>query len=157
MAVTKPTGVQVREALQRYAPSLAGEPIAFLAEGWEFWAFTAGDHVLRFPRPVCDLCRLPEGTTNLDSLALERRLLPELRPYLSAPVPDIDLYGEDGPNGLPFAGHRILPGETVLYASRPPGPEFGREYGCLLRELGSFPVERAVALGVPYVDGPAMR
>ena len=157
MDVRKPTETQVREALRTYAPSLADAPIVFLAEGWEFWAFTAGDHVLRFPRPVCDLCRLPEGTTNLDSLALERRLLPELRTHLTAPVPEIDVYGEHGPNGLPFAGHRLLPGETVLYASRAPGPFLGRDYGRLLRELTSFPVQHAVDLGVPYIDGASMR
>ena len=88
----------------------------------ERWVDEHGDYVLRFPRPIVDLHRLPESTTNLASLALERRLLPSLSDWLTVPVPQIEIYGADGPNGLPFAGHQMLRGETVLYASRPPGP-----------------------------------
>jgi aminoglycoside phosphotransferase (APT) family kinase protein len=143
--------------LRRCAPGLANKPIAFLAEGWEFWAFTAGDRVLRFPRQPVNLHRLPETATNLGSLQLERRLLPELAPALTAPVPLIDVYGEDGPNGVPFAGHRMIPGEPVLLASRPPGPRFGHDLGVLLRELASFPVDRAIDLGVPLIEGSELR
>src|SRR4051812_15553649 len=135
MAVTKPTEAEVRDALRAHAPQLADAPIAFLAEGWEFWAFTAGDYVLRFPRPVVNLHRIPDGTTNQTSLATERRLLPALRDKLRVPVPTIEIYAEDGPNDLPFAGHRMLPGEPVLFASRAPGPHFGRDFGRLLRDL----------------------
>src|SRR5690606_20180415 len=138
-------------------PHLADEPIAFLSEGWEFWAFTAGEYVLRFPRPIVNLHRLPEGTTNLDSLRIEMAVLPALTQRLSVPVSRIDVYGEEGPNGAPFVGHRMLPGEPVLFASRPPGPGFGRDYGRLLRELVAFPAEEAVRLGVPCIDGPAVR
>ncbi len=95
MAWLKPETEEIRRALRRYAPHLAEEPIEFLSEGWEFWAFTAGDYVLRFPRPEVDLHRLPEGTTNFDSLHLEMALLPTLAEALSAPVPHIDVYGED--------------------------------------------------------------
>ena len=157
MAWQRPDTGEIRAALSRYAPWLADAPIAFLSEGWEFWAFTAGDHVLRFPRPIVDLHRLPEGTTNLDSLRIEVAVLPALGRALSVPVPRIDVYSEEGPNGAPFVGHRMLPGATVLFATRPPGPGFGRELGTLLRELMSFPVEEAVKLGVPYVDGAAVR
>jgi aminoglycoside 2''-phosphotransferase len=157
MAVTKPTEAEVRDALRTHAPHLADVPIAFLAEGWEFWAFTAGDYVLRFPRPVVNLHRIPDGATNQTSLDTERRLLPELRESLTVPVPTIEIYAEDGPNHLPFAGHRMLPGEPVLSASRPPGPNFGRDLGRLLRDLQSFPIERALELGIPLIDGPSMR
>jgi aminoglycoside phosphotransferase (APT) family kinase protein len=157
MAWHIPQPDEIREVLNRYAPHLAEQPIAFLAEGWEFWAFTAGDHVLRFPRQPVDLHRLPQSTDNLQSLDLERRLLPELRASLTVPVPLIDVYGEDGPNGAPFSGHRMLPGEPVLSASRRPARSFGRDLGRLLRELRSFPVERTVALGVPFIDGASVR
>jgi aminoglycoside 2''-phosphotransferase len=153
----RPEKDEIRAALRRYAPRLAGETIAFLSEGWEFWAFTAGDHVLRFPRPAVNLHRLPEGTTNLDSLRIEMAVLPALAEALSVAVPRIDVYGEEGPNGAPFVGHPMLPGDPVLFASRPPGPGFGRDYGRLLRELWSFPVEEAVRLGVPYLGGTMVR
>jgi aminoglycoside phosphotransferase (APT) family kinase protein len=157
MAWQKPEVEDIRAALRLYAPDLAGEPIEFLSEGWEFWAFTAGDHVLRFPMPIVDLHRLPEGTTNLDSLRIERSVLPALAEALTVAVPCIDVYAERGPNGAPFLGHRMLPGEPVLFAKRRPGPGFGRDYGRLLSELRAFPVEEAVRLGVPYVDGAAVR
>jgi aminoglycoside phosphotransferase (APT) family kinase protein len=157
MAWSKPETDEIRSALRRYAPELAEEPIEFLSEGWEFWAFTAGDHVLRFPRPIVDLHRLPEGTTNLRSLDIERALLPMLAEVLSIPVPRIDIYGEDGPNGAAFAGHKMLPGEPVLFARGAPGPNLGLDYGRLLRELRAFDVEQAIRLGVPYLDGTAVR
>jgi aminoglycoside phosphotransferase (APT) family kinase protein len=157
MAWHRPEEAEIREALRRYAPHLADAPIEFLSEGWEFWAFTAGDHVLRFPRPIVDLHRLPEGTTNLDSLRIEIGVLPALSRALTVPVPMLAVYGEDGPNGVPFAGHRMLPGEPVLFAHRRPGPNFGRDYGVLLRQLSQFPVDEAVRLGVPYLDGSSVR
>jgi aminoglycoside 2''-phosphotransferase len=156
MAWRRPTEEQIREALRAAAPHLANAPIAFLAEGWEFWAFTAGDYVLRFPRQTVNLHRLPETATNIDSLRLERRLLPELGPKLSVQVPAIDIFEERGPNGVPFAGHRMLPGEPVLFASRRPGERFGEQLGRLLRELALFPVETAIQAGVPLVTGQQM-
>ncbi|HEX5368371.1 MAG TPA: phosphotransferase [Dehalococcoidia bacterium] len=157
MSWSQPQTDRIREALRLCAPQLADEPIAFLAEGWEFWAYSAGDHVLRFPREIVNLHRLPGTATNLGSLDLERRLLPVLASSLTTPVPQIDVYCEDGPNGAPFAGHRFIPGETVLFASSPPGPGFGRDLGRLLRELWSFPAERAAELGVPRIDGTELR
>jgi aminoglycoside phosphotransferase (APT) family kinase protein len=152
-----PTQEQIRDALRVAALHLANSPIEFLAEGWEFWAFTAGDHVLRFPRGTVNLHRLPETATNIDSLRLERRLLRQLGPKLSVRVPDIDIFAEEGPNGVPFAGHRMLPGEPVLSASRRPSERFGEQLGRLLRDLALFPIETALQVGVPLVTGREMR
>ncbi len=44
-----------------------------------------------------------------------------------------------------------------MYASRKPSPGFGRDLGRLIRELHSFPTQRAAELGVPYFDGPKLR
>jgi aminoglycoside 2''-phosphotransferase len=44
-----------------------------------------------------------------------------------------------------------------MYATRPPAPTFGHALGRLIRELHSFPVERAIELGVPLFDGPRLR
>src|SRR5687768_11223290 len=95
MTWSKPEKEDVRAALRPVAPVLSGEPIAFLAEGWEFWAFEVADHVLRFPKTE----------VSVKSLRRERALLPALAAHLTVPVPRIDVWAEDGPNGAPFSGH----------------------------------------------------
>jgi len=157
MSWSKPETQQIRAALREYAPQLADAPIEFLAEGWEFWAFTAGDYVLRFPKQERGFVWKLADQSSSDSLRIERALAPELARHLSTPISVTQVYGEHGPNGAPFAGHRFLPGEVVMDASRRPAPSFGRELGCLIRELHSFPAERAVELGVPRFDGAELR
>jgi len=146
MTWSKPETEDVRAALRALAPELAGEPIAFLAEGWECWAFEVADHVLRFPKTE----------VSVKSLRQERALLPALKEHLTVPVPHIDVWAERGPNGAPFSGHVKLPGAHVWpNGDAPigkPGPDFGRQLGLLIRELHSFPVEHAQALGVPEHD-----
>ncbi len=157
MSWSKPETREIRLALREYAPQLADSPIKFLAEGWEFWAFTAGEYVLRFPKQERGFVWKLADQSSSDSLRIERALTPELARRLSTPVPVIEIYGERGPNGAPFAGHRYLPGEVVMDASRPPAAGFGRELGRLIRELHAFPAERAVELGVPVFDGSRLR
>ena len=151
MTWARPETEAVREALRRVAPALADSPIVFLAEGWEFWAFEAGGYVLRFPKME----------KAVQPLRRERALLPALQAHLSVPVPRIDVWGEDGPNGAPFAGHRKLPGAHVWpNGDAPvgkPGPDFGRQFGVLLGELHGFPVERALSLDVPVHDAAIER
>jgi aminoglycoside 2''-phosphotransferase len=146
MAWLKPETDAIREVLRAVAPQLADVPIEFLAEGWEFWAFEAGGYVLRFPK----------NAVSVAALRRERALLPALAEPLTLPVPRIDVWGEDGPNGAPFAVHRKVPGVHVWpNGDAPvgnPGPRFGRQLGALIRELHAFPVERALALGVPVHD-----
>lgn len=153
----RPALPEVIQTLERHAPALVYEPIEFLGEGWEFWAYRIGDYVARFPRSPVNLHRLPEATTNINSLRLELRLLPELAVRLSTPVPQIEVFAEDGPNGLPFAIHRYIPGEAISSSGRAPGSNLGRDLGRLISELQSFSVERAVELGVPYIDGTELR
>jgi aminoglycoside phosphotransferase (APT) family kinase protein len=167
MAWSKPETQQIREALRRYAAHLADAPIEFLAEGWEFWAFRAGEHVLRFPKADRGFAWKLGDQSSAESLRIERALGPELAHQLSTPVTVIDVYGELGPNGAPFAGHGFIEGVVIMYDAKPsaetwarrrlPHDEFGREVGRLIRELHSFPAERAVDLGVPLFDGARLR
>ncbi len=160
MPWSKPEAPQIRAALQRYAPRIADEPIEFLGEGWAVWVFHAGDYVLRFPKR-------PREAAELDG---KRRLVAELSLRLSTPVSVPEIYAEDGPNDAPFAGHRFLPGVSLITAAQllpasarygPPeirlAPTLGREIGVFLRTLHSFPAERAIELGAPLKDGPAQR
>ena len=143
---SKPETEDVREALRTTAPQLADGPIAFLAEGWELWAFEVAGYIVRFPK----------NEASVQSLRRERALLPALAEHLSVPVPRIDVWGESGPNGAPFAGHTKLPGVHVWPNGDAPvgksGPEFGRQLGELIRELHSFPAGRALELGVNVHD-----
>ena len=167
MSWSKPETQQIKAALREYAPQLAESSIEFLAEGWEFWAFTAGDYVLRFPKAERGFVWKLADQSSSDSLRIERALAPELAPRLSTPISVPEIYGERGPNGAPFAGHRFLPGDVVMYDSKPsaetwaarrlPDAGFGRALGRLVRELHSFPAERAVELGVPLFEGAALR
>ena len=158
--MSKPATDEIRAALERYAPRLAGEPIEFLGEGWSLWVFTAGDHVLRFPK----------HKDAAPQLVTDASLLPELARHVSLAIPVPDVYGDEGPNGLPFAGHPFIPGislitaaELLPAAARGGNPEltlsanFGRDLGVFLRELHAFPPERALELGARLVDGPAAR
>jgi aminoglycoside 2''-phosphotransferase len=143
----RPDTAEVQACLQACAPPLADATVEFFAEGWEFWAFSAGDYVIRSPKTE----------TGRAVLAIDQRLLPELARYLTTPVPFVDVYCENGPNGQPLAGHRRVAGIQLPDDGRGIGPGFGRELGTLLRQLRSFPVDRAVALGVAYIDGPALK
>jgi aminoglycoside phosphotransferase (APT) family kinase protein len=160
VAWQKPETQEIREALRVSAPHLADGAIEFLGEGWAVWAFRAGDHVLRFPKR-------PRAAAELDG---NRSLMVALAPHLSIPVSVPDIYSENGPNGTPFAGHRFVPGVSLITttqlrpaATRDGPPEIrlsstlGREIGVFLRELQSFPPERALELGAPLKDGPAQR
>ncbi len=160
MTWSKPETPQIRAALRLYRPDIADEPIESLGEGWAMWAFRAGDYVLRFPKR-------PRAAAELDG---NRRLVAELQAYVSTPISVPEIYGERGPNDAPFAGHRFVPGVSLITAAqlipasaRAAAPEIrlaptlGREIGVFLRELQSFPVERALELGAPLQDGPAQR
>ncbi|HEU0075808.1 MAG TPA: phosphotransferase [Dehalococcoidia bacterium] len=160
MAWSKPETQEIRAALRRYAPQIADQPLEFLAEGWAIWAFRAGDYVLRFPKR-------PGTAAEVNG---SRRLVAELQAHLSTPISVPDVYGEHGPNDAPFAGHPFVPGVSLITAAQllpasargiPPeirlAPTLGREIGVFLRELQSFPVDRALELGVPLKDGPAQR
>jgi aminoglycoside phosphotransferase (APT) family kinase protein len=156
MAWLKPETDQIRTALRRYAPQLEDEPIEFLAEGWECWIYQAGDFALRFPKSDTELSWL-YGNKPRDAFEVERVLLPELAVGLPVQIPVIEIFGEDGPNGMPFTGHRLIPGEVVITASRPPTPNFGRDLGRLIAALHAFSPQRALELGVPLLNGPRLR
>jgi aminoglycoside phosphotransferase (APT) family kinase protein len=118
-------------------PSLERVPIEFLGEGWAFNAFRAGDTVLRFPK----LARFTE------TLAAEAAIMGELAPKLPLAVSAIDLH-ENGPDGLPFTAHRLVPGVPVVQLARPLASDAGEVLGRFLRALHDFPVERVAELGM---------
>jgi aminoglycoside 2''-phosphotransferase len=156
----RPDDDAIRDALARYAPALAGASIEPLGEGWTFWAVRAGDHVLRFPK-LAD---------SAPQLSLDRNLLPRLSPHISLRIPVPDVYGDEGPNGLPFLGYPLVPGVPLIEAVEPlpatarsgptglrPAHSFGHDLGTFLRQLHDFPIEQAIDLGIELIDGPRAR
>jgi aminoglycoside phosphotransferase (APT) family kinase protein len=92
-----------------------------------------------------------------ESLGIEQRLGPELTGAVPCQLAIIDVSGDDGPNGVPFAGHRFIAGELLMSKAVAPALTFGGEVGALLRGLRAFSRQRALDLGVPLVDGPTLR
>jgi aminoglycoside 2''-phosphotransferase len=152
----KPSVEEVRAALGRCAPQLADESIEFMAEGWEFWAFRAGDYVLRLPK-TDTLWGSGEKVAVLERLLTEQRLQRELAPALPLPIPVPEVVCNAGPNGQAFSAHRMVPGISITRLERPLSDDFGATLGRFLRALHNFPVERAAALGIRVLDGPASR
>jgi len=160
MAWSKPETEQVRAALRESAPHLADEPIEFMAEGWGIWAFRAGDYVLRFPKMDAEIAEVRR----------DPQVWRELADRLSLPISVPEILGENGPNDAPYNGHRYVEGVSLIAAvsllpanerkGRPEvrlSPRFGHDLGAFLRDVQSFPPERAVELGVPLKDGLAQR
>jgi aminoglycoside 2''-phosphotransferase len=144
MEWSRPAEDEIRETLARHVPQLADASIAFLADGWDVWAFTAGDYVLRFPKR-------PEV---IEWLARESRLLKLLLGRLPLPVPKLEAYDTDG---AIFTVHRMLPGVRILEAPTPLGPGVGEQLGRFIRALHAVPVEDALAAGVLLDDGARLR
>lgn len=155
----KPGEDEIREALARYAPRLADAPLSALGEGWTSWAFMIGEYVLRIAKT--------EGAV---ATRQECELLPELAKHLSTPIPVPEIFGEVGTEHAAFALHRFIPGTPLISSAqllsatvRGGGsesrlaPDFGHKVGVFLRDLHSFPVERALELGVELIDGECAR
>ena len=104
-----------------------------------------------------NVLRSPKTDTGRDVLAMDRRLLPELLAHLMTPVPIVDVYCEDGPNGQPLAGHRRLPGRSSKTKARSWRLRLGDRSGQSCASCTPSRVERALALGVPLHDGPVLK
>ena len=138
-----PDDASIHRTIAEHLPHLAHEAIESLGAGWAFWAYRVGDKVLRFPRDA-------EFT---HTLAVEAAVMRELAPTLPLPVAVIDVH-EGGPGGLPFTGHRFVPGVPVVDLPRQLAPGAGSVLGEFIRAMHSFPVERAAALGLPKLSPP---
>lgn len=98
--------------------------------------------------------RIPHRPVNQDALAKEARLLPELAPVLPVAVPRFEhtWRGEDPPRIL--AAYRWIEGVPLSREALegPNGATLTTHIAAFLTALHAFPVERALALGVPGRD-----
>lgn len=136
-----------KRAIVKAFPQLAIHHIQLESSGWDnVVAVVNHEIVFRFPRR-------PEVARMLE---VETRLLPELRKAVSLPIPQIELLsrGCKAFNSI-FVGYRLIPGEPLtrtlfqqIYST-----ELAQRLACqlanFLSELHSFPIKRAVELGVP--------
>ena len=140
----KPKVDELRLALREAGSALADDAIEFLAEGSDFWVFSAGAFVLRCPKSDLAAGRLER----------EEVLMRELAPMLPLAVPVPSLVCREGPNGQPVSGYVRVAGVPLRQLKRPLAPGFGADLGGFLRALRGFSVARAVEIGLEFVDGP---
>jgi aminoglycoside phosphotransferase (APT) family kinase protein len=98
----------VRRLLAGQHPDLAGQPVEFLANGWDNAMFRLGDDLL---------VRLPRREPAAQILLNEQRWLPVLAPKIQLPIPAPERTGRPA-HGYPFSWSVVpyLPGEPAAGA-----------------------------------------
>jgi aminoglycoside 2''-phosphotransferase len=119
-----------------------------ILEGWDSVVLDLdGEYIFCFPRRI-------EVRTQLKK---EGRLLPVLAGHLAVPVPQFQFLGpDDRQEGTEFAGYPKLPGEALSMAATACLP-VAQQLGGFLSDLHTFPVDKAIALGVPGGDPQGWR
>jgi aminoglycoside 2''-phosphotransferase len=140
-----------RLAIREAFPALDVQSARYFAAGWDYelWEIN-GELLFRFPlREEC-----------ASALRVEARLLPELAQHVSLAIPRPQYYS-DGVEAfrLPFFAYRKLPGVALTDAGLTDDAlsNIGRQVGRFLRELHSFPTDRAEMLGVPVYSAQRWR
>lgn len=136
-----------RAYLRERFPELHIATFETIGEGWDSDAYEVnGAWIFRFPRrPVI-----------IGQLRKEATLLPALAPTLPGPVPVPELVCTEP---VACLGHRKLEGRALDPAalSAPSAARLAEQLGAFLAALHRFPVERALALGVPGGDAAIWR
>jgi aminoglycoside phosphotransferase (APT) family kinase protein len=124
---------------------LALREIRLMDHGWDYWAFLAGETVIR----------LPKSGDDTEKLRVEARLTRLLGPRLPLPIPLLEAHST--PAGVTFTTHRLVEGVPLRSLQRPPAADFGASLGRFLSVLHSTPADEAAAAGVLLQDGPVTR
>src|SRR5688500_14892042 len=91
---TPPSTDEVRQVLQDAGLPLAkAEDLGYLADGWEQWAFLAGDTVIRLPKE--------SNPDDLEKLQREGRISRAIAPHLPLPISVLDVH--EKPSGTVFS------------------------------------------------------
>jgi aminoglycoside 2''-phosphotransferase len=135
----------VRRAIGGAFPDLHVETCTFLAEGWDSSAWEINDALI---------FRFPKRAEVAGWLEKEISLLPALALALPVAIPRFTYIARSGAPAdpaLPFAGYPALRGDFL--STRPEllaaGSPLLGQLGAFLGALHAFPVEQAVASGVP--------
>ena len=149
----QPGMAELRAALGRVRPELAGASITVAGDGWDFWTFDAGGYIMRVPK----LATGDDGRPLRERLHVDRRLLAAIEPAATLPIPKLEVHDDALWDGRPFTLHQRLPGVPLIDLRRPLATGSGVALGRFFRRLQEFPVQRALDLGLPYEDGPSVR
>jgi aminoglycoside phosphotransferase (APT) family kinase protein len=122
--------------------------ITVLGDGYEQWAFRAGDLIVRLPKDR-------ERLDVVEKLRREVRLSQVLHGRLPSPVPELTLH--ELADGTVFSTHRRIEGVALWQLNRPLAPNVGASLGRFLRAMHSLPAEELTPLGFEVIDGPVMR
>jgi aminoglycoside 2''-phosphotransferase len=131
-----------REILAAAIPALEVDEVRYLAEGWDSTVFLVNDSFL---------FRFPKRAEVAAALERELRLLHELGPTLTTPIPQFRYIVRDHPaHPWLFAGYPLIAGVPADQQTldEEQAVALAREVGRFLRQLHAFPVDRAGALGV---------
>ncbi len=134
----RPNAETVAQVVRAQVPALAGLPVRYFDEGWDFTVFAVGDAwLLRFPKR--------EGVRPW--LARERSVLDAIDETCDAPIPRDRFYGEaSAAFPLPFVGYRRLPGvplDALALDAVGAGAaaRLGRRVGRALRVVHAVPLD----------------
>ena len=150
VTVSKPSNtlLRYREAIESCFPDLVVASVAPAGEGMDNVAVTVNDeYVFRFPK-------IEKAATKV---ALEAALLPELQKGIDLRMPCPELVGTDPRTGLRFSGYRRIDGvplEPEVLFGLDPAVQAGlmEQVVRFIRQLHSFPVDRATRLGLKSND-----
>ena len=132
-----------RHVIQTCFPAFSVRTIVFLAAGWgsTVWEVN-GSYIFRFPKRP----EIGQG------LLKEIRLLPVLAIALPLRLPHIEYIWQGGPEyeGL-FVGYLKIPGVplTLGHLASTGSTKLSQQLGRFLTALHLFPLEQAVAVGIP--------
>ena len=135
-----------KNAITRCFPQITVTTIQRNDEGWDNCVFLINyEFIFRFPR-------YPEAARRLD---LERRLLPELQKVLNTPIPQFEFVSSDCLEfKRQFVGYRMIKGVPLIptllrqHHSEALTQKLATQIAEFLSSLHSFPVEKALELGV---------
>lgn len=138
MSYTEKSIELYKQAIAEAFPQLVIKHIEVDSSGWDSVAVIINHEVLfRFPRR-------PEVA---QTLKVESRLLPELRKVVSLPIPNFEFIAPG------FVGYRLIPGEPLTkelfqQLCSTEKTHIAQQLADFLSEIHSFPIERAIELGV---------
>ncbi len=152
VTVSKPSNtlLRYREAIESCFPDLVVASVAPAGEGMDNVAVTVtvnDEYVFRFPK-------IEKAATKV---ALEAALLPELQKGIDLRIPCPELVGTDPRTGLRFSGYRRIDGvplePEVLFGLDPAvQASLMEQIVRFIRQMHSFPVDRATRLGLQSND-----
>ena len=135
------TARAAKAAIAIAIPKLRDARVELLDEGWDFQVFEVdGRWMFRFPKREAGAAKL----------IMERQLLPDLRTWVSLPVPRYEFFFASAEaSGRPFGGYERIVGIAADASEMIDRPVVARQLGEFLSRLHTYPVDRARAAGVP--------